>query len=131
MDSSGERHAGLLSADDLASWEPRWEEPVSVDYHGYEVFKAGPWSQAPVFLQQLRLLEGFDLAGLPLAVLDEPLDKLEHLGRLLIGYQARRQLGLGFMGDDGFDADVAIATAELGQLIPDLLLALDGEVVEG
>ena len=33
--------------------------------------------------------------------------------------------------DDGFDADVAIATAELGQLIPDLLLALDGEVVEG
>jgi recombination associated protein RdgC len=33
--------------------------------------------------------------------------------------------------DDGFDADVAIATAELGQLIPDLLLALDGEVVGG
>ena len=63
MDSSGERHAGLLSADDLATWEPRWEEPLSVDYHGYEVFKAGPWSQAPVFLQQLRLLEGFDLAG--------------------------------------------------------------------
>ncbi len=63
-DSSGERHAGLLSADDLAKWEPRWEEPLSVDYHGYEVFKAGPWSQAPVFLQQLRLLEGFDLAGM-------------------------------------------------------------------
>jgi gamma-glutamyltranspeptidase / glutathione hydrolase len=63
-DSSGERHAGLLSADDLAKWEPRWEEPVSVDYHGYEVFKAGPWSQAPVFLQQLRLVEGFDLAGM-------------------------------------------------------------------
>ncbi len=64
LDSSGERHAGLLSADDLARWEPRWEEPVSVDYHGYEVFKAGPWSQAPVFLQQLRLLEGFDLAAM-------------------------------------------------------------------
>jgi len=63
-DSSGERHAGLLSADDLTRWEPRWEEPLSVDYHGYEVFKAGPWSQAPVFLQQLRLLEGFDLAGM-------------------------------------------------------------------
>jgi gamma-glutamyltranspeptidase/glutathione hydrolase len=63
-DSSGERHAGLLSAEDLAKWEPRWEEPLSVDYHGYEVFKAGPWSQAPVFLQQLRLLEGFDLAGM-------------------------------------------------------------------
>ena len=64
MDSSGERHAGLLSADDLAEWRPRWEEPLSVDYHGLTVLKAGPWSQAPVFLQQLRLLEGFDLAGM-------------------------------------------------------------------
>ena len=30
--------------------------------------------------------------------------------------------------DDGFDADVAIATGELVQLIPDLLEALGGEV---
>ena len=64
MDSSCERHAGLLSADDLAEWRPRWEEPLSVDYHGHTVLKAGPWSQAPVFLQQLRLLEEFDLGGM-------------------------------------------------------------------
>jgi gamma-glutamyltranspeptidase / glutathione hydrolase len=64
MDSSGERHAGLLSGADLAEWNPRWERPLSVDYHGHAVLKAGPWSQAPVFLQQLRLLEGFDLAGM-------------------------------------------------------------------
>jgi gamma-glutamyltranspeptidase / glutathione hydrolase len=64
MDSSGERHAGLLTADDLAEWRPRWEEALSVDYHGLTVLKAGPWSQAPVFLQQLRLLEGFDLAAM-------------------------------------------------------------------
>jgi gamma-glutamyltranspeptidase/glutathione hydrolase len=64
MDSSGDRHAGLLSGDDLADWNPRWEDPLSVEYHGYSVLKAGPWSQAPVFLQQLRLLEGFDLAGM-------------------------------------------------------------------
>jgi gamma-glutamyltranspeptidase / glutathione hydrolase len=64
MDSSGERHAGLLAEADLADWHARWEEPLSVDYHGHTVFKAGPWSQAPVFLQQLRLLEGFDLAGM-------------------------------------------------------------------
>jgi len=61
LDSSGERHSGLLAEEDLRDWAATWEEPVSVDYHGYEVFKAGPWSQAPVFLQQLRLLEGFDL----------------------------------------------------------------------
>jgi gamma-glutamyltranspeptidase/glutathione hydrolase len=64
LDSSGERHAGLLAEGDLLDWAPTWEEPIEVGYHGYEVFKAGPWSQAPVFLQQLRLLEGFDLAGM-------------------------------------------------------------------
>ncbi len=64
LDSSGERHAGLLAEGDLRDWRPTWEEPVSVGYHGYEVFKAGTWSQAPVFLQQLRLLEGFDLAAM-------------------------------------------------------------------
>jgi gamma-glutamyltranspeptidase/glutathione hydrolase len=64
LDSSGERHAGLLAEEDLHDWAPTWEEPLSVNYHGYEVFKAGPWSQAPVFLQQLRLLEGFDLGAM-------------------------------------------------------------------
>jgi gamma-glutamyltranspeptidase / glutathione hydrolase len=63
-DSSGERHAGLLTAEDLRDWSPAYEQPVSVDYRGYTVFKAGPWSQAPVFLQQLRLLEGFDLTAM-------------------------------------------------------------------
>jgi gamma-glutamyltranspeptidase / glutathione hydrolase len=64
MDSSGERHAGLLDEADLRDWTPSYEQPLSVDYHGVDVLKAGPWSQAPVFLQQLRLLEGFDLAAL-------------------------------------------------------------------
>ncbi len=64
LDSSGERHAGLLADEDLRDWAPTWEEALSVNYHGHEVFKAGPWSQAPVFLQQLRLLEGFDLDGM-------------------------------------------------------------------
>jgi gamma-glutamyltranspeptidase/glutathione hydrolase len=64
LDSSGERHAGLLAEADLSEWRPAWEEPLAVDYHGYTVYKAGPWSQAPVFLQQLRLLDGFDLAAM-------------------------------------------------------------------
>jgi gamma-glutamyltranspeptidase/glutathione hydrolase len=64
MDSSGVRHRGLLSEDDLRGWCPTYEQPCSVDYHGLTVFKAGPWSQAPVLLQQLLLLEGFDLAAM-------------------------------------------------------------------
>ncbi len=64
MDSSGERHCGLLTADDLAQWQPTVEEPTTFDYHGYTVCKTGPWGQGPVFLQQLALLESYDLAGM-------------------------------------------------------------------
>jgi len=64
LDSSGERHPGLLGGADLGAWTPTYERPLAVDYCGHTVYKAGPWSQAPVFLQQLRLLEGFDLAAM-------------------------------------------------------------------
>jgi gamma-glutamyltranspeptidase/glutathione hydrolase len=67
MDSTGRRHSGFLSADDLAGYEARWEEPVSLDYRGHTVFKTGPWGQGPVFLQQLALLEGFELGEMGVA----------------------------------------------------------------
>ncbi len=59
-----EANGGLLSAEDLRGFVTKLEEPVSADYRGVTVFKCGPWSQGPVFLQQLRLLEGFDLRAL-------------------------------------------------------------------
>ena len=64
MDSSGRRHQGLLTGADLAGWQATIEEPLRYDYRGYTLLKAGPWSQAPVALQQLALLAGFDLSGL-------------------------------------------------------------------
>ena len=54
---------GFLAADDLAGWQATLEQPTFVDYRGHTVFKTGPWGQGPVFLQQLALLEGFDLAS--------------------------------------------------------------------
>ena len=51
----------LLDGDDLASWQASMEQPVSHTYHDWEVFKTGPWGQGPVFLQQLALLDGFEL----------------------------------------------------------------------
>jgi gamma-glutamyltranspeptidase/glutathione hydrolase len=57
-------NGGLLAAEDLARFTTRLESPVSADYRGVTVFKCGPWSQGPVFLQQLKLLEGFDLAAM-------------------------------------------------------------------
>ncbi len=63
MDSTGERHAGVLNGDDLSRWSATEESTVSYKYEGYEVHKAGPWSQGPVFLQQLALLKGIDFSA--------------------------------------------------------------------
>jgi gamma-glutamyltranspeptidase / glutathione hydrolase len=57
LDTSGRSHGGLLRADDLARWEPTVEEPVRALYRDVEVLKAGFWSQGPVLLQQLQLLD--------------------------------------------------------------------------
>jgi gamma-glutamyltranspeptidase / glutathione hydrolase len=64
MDVTGQRHRGLLSHDDLARWHARLETPVTYDYAGLTVCKTGPWGQGPVFLQQLALLSGYDLAAM-------------------------------------------------------------------
>jgi gamma-glutamyltranspeptidase/glutathione hydrolase len=64
MDTSGRRHRGLLTGDDLAGYRAKLEKPVTLDYHGYTVCKPGPWCQGPVFLQQLALLAGFDIASM-------------------------------------------------------------------
>jgi gamma-glutamyltranspeptidase / glutathione hydrolase len=61
-DVSGGVHRALLRAADLAAWAPSIEDPVSLDYGGYTVFKTGPWGQGPVFLQQLTLLAEAGLA---------------------------------------------------------------------
>ncbi len=64
MDTSGRRHRGLLTGQDMAGWEASIEAPVSYDYGRYTVLKCGPWTQGLTTLQQLALLSGFDLDGL-------------------------------------------------------------------
>ena len=64
LDASGRRHQGLLTAQDLATWSPTIEPPATFDYGNHTVLKCGPWSQGPVFLQQLALLANFDIASM-------------------------------------------------------------------
>ncbi|MER6183470.1 gamma-glutamyltransferase [Streptomyces sp. NPDC001652] len=56
LDTSGERHTGTLTADDLAGWSATYETPATYDWKGWTLCKAGPWSQGPALLQQLALL---------------------------------------------------------------------------
>jgi gamma-glutamyltranspeptidase/glutathione hydrolase len=64
IDLWSQAHGGLLRYADLATHVTRVEEPVSVSYRGYSVFKCGPWTQGPALLQALQLLDGFDLAAM-------------------------------------------------------------------
>ena len=48
----------------MAEWQPEITESTSMDYRGVTVHKCGPWTQGPVFLQQLALLEGYDLKAM-------------------------------------------------------------------
>jgi gamma-glutamyltranspeptidase / glutathione hydrolase len=52
---------GVMTEEDLAEYHGKVEEPATVTYRGYSVYKAGFWNQGPALLQTLRLLEGFDL----------------------------------------------------------------------
>ena len=64
MDTSGRRHRGVLTADDMAKWQATVEAPISYDYGRYTVLKAGPWTQGLVTLQQLALCKRFGFDGL-------------------------------------------------------------------
>ena len=64
MDVSGRAHSAVLSRQDLAEWQAHWEQPLTVDYHGWTVYKSDSWAQAPVLLQALQILKNFDLSAM-------------------------------------------------------------------
>ena len=55
---------GLFTAEDLGGWEVKLEEPVKTRYRDIDVYKLTTWTQGPVLLQALNILEGFDLRAM-------------------------------------------------------------------
>jgi gamma-glutamyltranspeptidase/glutathione hydrolase len=55
---------GLITMEDLAKWKPIEEEPLHVNYKGIEVYKLQSWTQGPMLLQSLNILENFDLKSM-------------------------------------------------------------------
>ena len=55
---------GLFTEADLANWKVKIEEPLSVNYKGIEVYKMQQWTQGPVMLQALNILENIDLKSM-------------------------------------------------------------------
>lgn len=56
-----QRNGGLIAAEDFARFHARVGAPVKAEYHGYEVYKAGFWTQGPALVETLNLLDGYDL----------------------------------------------------------------------
>jgi gamma-glutamyltranspeptidase/glutathione hydrolase len=59
-----QQSGGLLAAEDLAGWRAKIGTPVKADFRGYEVYKAGFWTQGPAMVETLNLIEGFDLKSM-------------------------------------------------------------------
>jgi gamma-glutamyltranspeptidase/glutathione hydrolase len=61
----GAREEGALFTEaDLANWKVHIEEPVSTRYKGVDVYKLTHWTQSPMLLQSLNILENFDVKGM-------------------------------------------------------------------
>lgn len=56
-----QEQGGLITTEDLAKWEVKIEEPLMTEYRGIEVYKLQQWTQGPVMLQTLNILENFNL----------------------------------------------------------------------
>ena len=62
--AASEKAGGLLSVEDFARHHARWQAPIATDYHGYRVLESPPNSSGHVLLQELNLVERFDLEKL-------------------------------------------------------------------
>ncbi|MCC7154845.1 MAG: gamma-glutamyltransferase family protein [Bryobacterales bacterium] len=61
MAAFSEKEDGLIRYEDLAGFKAEIDSPKTGMYRGYEVVKPGFWTQGPVMIQTLNILEGFDL----------------------------------------------------------------------
>ncbi|MFL5808967.1 MAG: gamma-glutamyltransferase family protein [Flavisolibacter sp.] len=59
-----QEQGGLITMDDLAKWKVIQEEPLKTNYKGIDVYKLSQWTQGPVMLQALNILENFDLKSM-------------------------------------------------------------------
>ncbi|MDE2890601.1 MAG: gamma-glutamyltransferase [Gemmatimonadota bacterium] len=97
---------GFLRKADLAAHRTLIEDPVVVNYRGYDVYKCGPWTQGPYLCQALRLLEGYDLKS---------------MGHLSADYVhvAVEALKLAMADRDAYYADPEFADVPMSELLSD------------
>ncbi|MBO9451633.1 gamma-glutamyltransferase family protein [Tropicibacter sp. R16_0] len=106
MDASGTPHKGILTGQDMANWQASYEAPLQVDYHGWTVWKGGPWTQGPTLLQSLKLLEGL------------PLDQMDLNGADFV-HHVTEAMKLAFADREAYYGDPSFTEIPIGQLLSD------------
>ena len=64
MVECAQRVGGILTMEDLADYHAKFEEPVKSTFMGHEIYGQSTWTQSPVLMQALNILEHFDLKGM-------------------------------------------------------------------
>jgi gamma-glutamyltranspeptidase/glutathione hydrolase len=59
-----DKNGGLISYEDMANFKATVDDVATGTYRGYEVHKPGFWTQGPVMIEALNILEGFDLKSM-------------------------------------------------------------------
>lgn len=98
--SSGTDHAGVITPEDFAGFSASYETPVTAEFRGHTIAKAGAWSQGPALLQILRVLDG---------LADERLDPSTEVGAHTI-LEATK---LAMADRDAYYGDVHVPLAQL------------------
>ncbi len=96
----------FLRKQDLEAQTTLVEDPVSIEYRGYTVYKCGPWTQGPVLCQNLRLLDGFDLHS------------MGHLSADCI-HVMTEAMKLGYADRDDYYADPRFSSVPMNELLSD------------
>jgi gamma-glutamyltranspeptidase/glutathione hydrolase len=96
---SSAEYGGLITMEDLATWQVYIEEPVTTNYKGIDVYKLTTWVQGPALLQALNILETIDLQSMGY-------NSVRYINTL---YQA---MSLAFADRDFYYGDPYVAPAE-------------------
>lgn len=95
---------GCLTMEDLAAHQATWEQPISVNYRGYNIWECPPNGQGIAALLALNILEGFDIGD------QEPLS----IPRLHLQIEAMR---LAFADSSWYVSDPTYRSIPIEQLL--------------
>ncbi len=106
LDSWYQSNGGFLRKADLAAHVTNIEDPISIDYKGYTIYKCDTWTQGAFLLQSLKMLEDFDLKS------------MGHLSADYI-HVLTETMKLAFADRDEYYADPEFAEVPLDALLSD------------